>query len=506
MRGVIAINQCYGYMQCKEQALIEESWCYGAFSCNTATEFISNDKAECYGSRSCPDIETLQITNHLLCFASESCAGSRGDVKYLNCVGTKSCIETAINVTNHVSGTHMAGFGSSLECLADSVCTLKCYSTGCYMVKLKGTWNIIKNSEQTVGPSTDRLDDIDPLFNASLFNISNPINNDNACNQQRDEWLFDLNEERKGGDNIMYIGEGVVCCRGQGSCRYISNISIQTASHRALICSGISSCRESGIHAINGAVICEGFVSCWKSTITSNNVICEAHGSCWESNIVSDGNASNIYCFGSCARSTISIANSGNANIYFFGAFSGQQASINCDEGASCSIFCVGDKSCKDITLQGIGKYIVYCDYGDDTDCPLTMAPSQIAPSLSPSLPPTLAPSQSPTACPDYNISQYSNDGIDMVYQNEIKYEVIMMKLEKNKTFAELNIMYYLSDENLQLFRGYVFCDNDKLDIHNNVNDVCYIDCVSTIACGELNIIPNPYLNYLSELIILCDA
>eukprot|EP01084_Bolivina_argentea_P076038 137779_1 len=105
--------------------------------------------------------------------------------------------------------------------------------------------------------------------------------------------------------------------------------------------------------------------------------------------------------------------------------------------------------------------------------------PPTFAPSFAPSTPPTLAPSQSPTACPDYNISQYSNDGIDIINQTEYD---ITMKLE-NFTQLELNVMYYLSDENVQLFRGNVFCDGYQFD-------VCYIDCISKISCGELNIIP----------------
>eukprot|EP01083_Nonionella_stella_P034357 94047_1 len=437
MQRVIADNYCYDYIKCKGQALTAQSYCYGAFSCNAATQFTSSTlytSTKCMGSGACSDIKTrLQMTHGLYCQASESCAGSMGDVTGLRCQGTKSCIDTVLDAKDIVAGYgylslsnakitsvppnnlnvaltgHMAGFGSSLECLVGSVCTILCYSTGCYMVELKGKWTVSKHSEQTVGPSTDRMDDIDPLFNVSLFNIFDANNNDNACNQQHDEWLFDIKDERNRGDDIMYIGEGVVCCRGLYSCQLISSISIQSTSRRALICSGYGSCLSSGIHAMNGSVICGGNAGCSGSTITSNNVICGGVSGCSRGNIVNDGN---VYCFGyqSCRLSTITIPIGANANIYFFGRESGDKASINCDEGASCSIFCAGYNSCRSITLQGIGTYTVHCDYGSDTDCPPTMAPSQTptAPSTFPSTPTNLptdsssSPSSFPSTPPSY--------------------------------------------------------------------------------------------------------
>ena len=154
-------------------------------------------------------------------------------------------------------------------------------------------------------------------------------------------------------------------CRGAYSCYQASQISVSSLSNAFIECSGLFACgfiSQLNLFGSWGIIYCRAQNACYKSIIHTNKteVWCYGVKSCSETIIyVTD----RLFGFGylSLENSQI-VSNATITNYDFYGAQCGKGATITCNYGHACYIYCAGD-GCDELTLNGNGTVSVYCHH-----------------------------------------------------------------------------------------------------------------------------------------------
>eukprot|EP01084_Bolivina_argentea_P218064 370123_1 len=422
------------------------AFCSGSFSCDDIEFITVTDLIKCSGSNSCSNINgsrTLYISgsaacciDNIQCSGSNSCKYSNlrggGTVEehvHVYCGGDRSCNNAyfeeivvlavrgvygffggvfnssrlAYNPKIYLEG-YYAGFGGTIICYPETNCTIMCYGNGCYMLYLQclGINNCIinKQSVDTIAPITNFSDLNTSILNTLSYNSEIlTASNDAQCMGQN---VFDDWAEIRNGADIIINGdnEGPICCRGEASCRNVTNIQFNTTpldTTNYVVCSAENACQASGIYNINGAVFCDGYLSCTAANIIAKNIYCLGEYSCrYGTNIF---NVENVYCSGyyGCAESKIS--SSGDINIYLLGGASGYNLEIYCNDNDRCFIICGGYNACSSTTFYCNGTCIAECV--PNSGCPISLTVNPTAkPTINPTTTPTIIPSNAPSLTP----------------------------------------------------------------------------------------------------------
>ena len=106
------------------------------------------------------------------------------------------------------------------------------------------------------------------------------------------------------------------------------------------------------IYNVEGDIFCGGELACIGSTIAITGgsgdwIMCYAAFSCKDSIITTFGLRSH---FMSTVNSLI-YPNADNAEFYFYGVYSGYNATVICNDGYTCNIYCYNN-GCNDLTLK----------------------------------------------------------------------------------------------------------------------------------------------------------
>eukprot|EP01084_Bolivina_argentea_P056972 104176_1 len=401
------------YKEYANQALItspssEEVTCRGSFSCESAGQISTGLNVGCKGDFACSYISDIGQTSTggtAYCPGRESCIISTFSMDIIQCQGSNSCAGSIINNPSRVeaSGYYalwnasiidpvevfldgaFSGYGATLQC-STGRCNITCSGTGCHNVLLSGSgqWNIIYTSNQSTAPITNQQQH----ETLTAFPIFGGLNDDQECVR-----VFDPEQANYQGPDIIYNGDGYLCCRGRWSCREIGRLT----SINTVLCSGERSCRLVGRLQAK-EIICSGSESCDKSTLISDGDInCGGRQSCDQSNIAAGGD---VYCSGNegCSSATINMSSLSSSTISFTGSRSGNGATIHCPEGTVCSIQCIGKDSCSTTSITCVGQCNVNCTL--DSGCPLITSPNPTpAPTSAQSNPTTSIPT-SPTIEP----------------------------------------------------------------------------------------------------------
>ena len=178
-----------------------------------------------------------------------------------------------------------------------------------------------------------------------------------------------------------------VYCYGHYSCL---NATVST-NGSLIACYGSHSCIDASLSMASSGThtICDGLFSCGGASIIHNSstqsTYCRGEGACINSSIIMNTNASNLYCdgFRSCINATIY----GKRNFYFWGAWSGADATIYttlnneqslqfsgvyagygatiyCKENTTCNIYCYG---------TGCINTKASCTSGNSSDCTINV-------------------------------------------------------------------------------------------------------------------------------------
>eukprot|EP01083_Nonionella_stella_P123660 372728_1 len=401
--------------------------CQGAFSCHNTHSLSSSSVAYCEGENSCTNSASIDAHSGLYCEGSLSCVHANITSKErVHCRGAYSCANSQIQLdhkstVNTVQSSiygygayslqnviifstnnseiflhgYQAGFGGTMYCQTDHICTINCKANGCAMfyVQCDGICTINSHSNDTVAPITNPV-----AYNRSMADFLHVYDTtDDACTEQQ-EFTFDngrQNVNENSNDIVHNTQNGDhICCRGSRSCSGINNI---ITSDESVVCSGWWSCFNSvemmTINSQNGSIYCAGEEACrYANIVTPNNVYCSSHGGCRDTMIVG---ADNVFCIGKISCKSSNILSSGDMNVYLLGTESGYGAKITCKVGDNCFVLCGGGDSCVDAIVECNGLCTVQCS--NDTGCPLqvTFSPT-VLPSYQPT-PMSYNPSMSPS-------------------------------------------------------------------------------------------------------------
>ena len=174
---------------------------------------------------------------------------------------------------------------------------------------------------------------------------------------------------------------GSYACYNTKSLRFIGAIIT-----RGPECRGLYACASSDNIITNGDIQCHGELSCYDSKITittssGGEIECGGSRSC-QSSIISGRDNTDHYLYGSLsALNATFMKYNGTDDIYydFYGGYSGYNATILCNNTATCDITCWGN-GCNGLTAQCIGgintttsdcQIVVDCDDAEKSDlCP----------------------------------------------------------------------------------------------------------------------------------------
>lgn len=154
-------------------------------------------------------------------------------------------------------------------------------------------------------------------------------------------------------------GGDEVNCGASYSC-YKSNLDHQSPT-KGIYCDALYSCADSvNLHSAN-VVYCRGDESCLDSTIYGGSEItCDGFESCMDAVIYVNGTLTGN---GPLSTSNSLIYSVGDEiSIDFVGPQSGHGATVFCNSGSICNIYCYED-GCNDLTLTSLGgNFNVSCD------------------------------------------------------------------------------------------------------------------------------------------------
>ena len=356
-------------------------------------------------------VKTLKSieTPVIQCFGDQSCAQTNiTALAQIRAYGAYSLYNSTIisngDITIDLQG-YYAGYRTKLYCQQGDECIINCFGNGCtqFYVQCDGVCTINLNSNATVAPINDlsMFDDSETPFLYDSLTITTETNNE--CDSMPNFAFDDYREKYQ--QNISTTTD-IICCRGDYSCRFAP--SIVSGSEYPIVCSGYSSCSgDGGNISSNDDLICSGVRSCFyrdnEDSVVSaeGNIYCFGDNSCSSINDakikVNDGQS--LYCSGYSSCLLSNIQSNGNIAVYFLGAYSGEQATVICEEGDECNIVCGGFWSCSGTILNCTGQCVIDCNA--DSGCPLVL-------SANPTTIPTAMPSEAtlnPTTNPLQNLN-----------------------------------------------------------------------------------------------------
>eukprot|EP01084_Bolivina_argentea_P274170 467249_1 len=421
-----------------QQTITDHRLCYAALSCKQTINIDTND-ISCHGYDSCSNVDSISSTNiihgwahsalvysnmtisnaaGLACYGDQTCSHSTisqfvGN-STLSATGALSLFNATMNVLNGVVNANFRGYYSGyqaiINCYDGTECNIYCYHNGCggLLLNCYGTaiCNVNNKTYFALLPNKTPTNDILFLNSSEITRLS-----EEQCSLQTDDKTFDVFQEHYQGADIMYVSDvGPICCRAVESCS-TTKISYDDPA-ASIICSAIFSCQYSiisstndiniecsGAHSCDTAVIkisslaagvgtihCYGIYGCRLAKINKiSTILCTGHASCYLSNITSNGS---------------------DISVYLNGRGAGYQATIICNEGDMCNIFCNTYNSCRQLQLYCYGQCVVDCS--QDIHCPNitssnpTLSPTELTgdPTFYPTTHPTIDPTTDPTNMP----------------------------------------------------------------------------------------------------------
>ena len=379
--------------------------------------------------------------------------------RFVQCMGEKSCadsyicdtpeifargaysLQNAIIIANTIASIDIdlsgafAGYNLTILCGQNTSCTIHCRATACYNTYLanfddmnetasrQDRFTVICDANsQLYCPTFINYNQTTIRQNYSLLSDMTQIvtTNENNCNDLNGSYTYDDGQEISNSSGII-SNTGNICCRGQSSCAFTTNISINPFNENTkndIICSAFKSClgcgsidgllnddtnthpqpRSSGqivynYHYNSSSLFCNGEASCEKSTVRYlDSVYCAGYGSCYMTPMYSIANLyytgfgkdgamweikgiCNIYVLtgnGVNGAAITSDGACGTMNIYFLGYAAGAGARIYCNETDVCNIICAEQGACDESFTQyycsgGEGNCNIWCNISAGT-------------------------------------------------------------------------------------------------------------------------------------------
>ena len=153
-----------------------------------------------------------------------------------------------------------------------------------------------------------------------------------------------------------------VHCAGGYSCL---DGTIIYNNDRDIYCYGLGSCAK--VYSLGNIIkrtYCYGELSCYQSNISSTNLLCYGERSCADS-ISYIASIMYAYAYASAQNCTFYSTDS-SSSYYFYGPYSGDNATIICGNGHTCDVYCYNN-ACNNANLlcNGTCNFTVSCS--DDT-------------------------------------------------------------------------------------------------------------------------------------------
>eukprot|EP01083_Nonionella_stella_P284628 969017_1 len=415
---------------------VMDVWCQASNACSNTTLHIGYNQSMllCYGMNACAasNIYYHNATSGLHCAGYRSCAfANLYGMRTVSAWGSSALYRAVLDTTGIISTNFYvylyspyAAYGAHLKCQLSHTCYIYCKSlTACYNFYIDcgpGSNCVVESPKGRTIPN-DNL----PLTKLTDFNNINydltiladfpgaivEINTNILCpnNGTFDDTNLELFPNNGSHIPIVTFGqnitlkiddEGPICCRASHACVYewgnTTRIQYETQKKTDLICSGSYACLDVRVSNINDTLFCEGWQSCWRSSVNYvEYVYCSATKSCEDSNFIG---AKYVKCdgFWSCYLTTI-ISGGTDLFLYLNGGYSGANVMIFCNKTDVCTVNCVGFQSCLNTQIvcnTAAANCIINCDIKIVETCPviLTYSPTQ-----SPTFV-TLYPSQTPSS------------------------------------------------------------------------------------------------------------
>ena len=161
---------------------------------------------------------------------------------------------------------------------------------------------------------------------------------------------------------------GDIICDGYQGCRDIS-LDVRQSGTSNVYCLGTESCLRAIIEGNingNGIVYCGTLDSCMRATINNVETL-YVSGISGASNANVNG-VSNIYVTGAhgMSEATVNSGGVGNMNLYIGSSnyFGDDGATINCERGDFCKVYCQTERSCDKYELNGVcSNYEIICGW-----------------------------------------------------------------------------------------------------------------------------------------------
>ena len=175
------------------------------------------------------------------------------------------------------------------------------------------------------------------------------------------------------------LSTNYISCSGSHACVNMSLLQHAGGGSRGIECRGLESCANIKKMITSGYIQCGAEQACSNSMInytdTAYNYLdCSGDRSCW--NVVSQGGTDRehyLYANLAALNATLySGINTSDVNYYFYGGYSGYNATIICQEDTSCNVVCNGT-SCNQASLccENGCNVTIDCDYAQKSEiCP----------------------------------------------------------------------------------------------------------------------------------------